>query len=83
MYSTAVLNITIALILIGVWLVSPSYIIVIGLAELVPIFWCIPMVDSYSKKIKRREPVGVGFKICTLLFVNWVAGILMLCDRED
>lgn len=48
----------------------------------IPLCWCIPMVDHYSKKTKRGECVSVGFKICSLLFVSFFAGILMLCDSE-
>ena len=49
---------------------------------LIPLAWCIPMVISYSNKLKRGEPISIGFKICTLLFVNTIAGILMLCDKD-
>ena len=48
---------------------------------LLPLAWMLPMTISYCKKIKKGEPVSTGFKICTLLFVNTVAGILMLCDE--
>ena len=44
--------------------------------------WCLPMTIVYFKKTKKGEPIGVGFKICTLLFVNTIAGILMLCDND-
>ena len=44
--------------------------------------WYIPMVISYSRKLKRGKKVSTGFKICTLLFVSTIAGILMLCDRD-
>ena len=44
--------------------------------------WCLPMTLSYSNKRKRGERVGTGFKICTLLFVNMIAGILMLCEED-
>ena len=47
-----------------------------------PLAWCIPMTLSYSDKIKKGEPVSATFKICTLLFVNTIAGILMLLDNE-
>ena len=50
---------------------------------LIPLAWCLPMTLSYCKKIKRGEPVGIGFKICTLIFVNTIAGILMLCDENN
>ncbi len=49
---------------------------------LVPLAWCIPMCISYSRKIKNGEYISTGFKICTLIFVNTIAGILMLCDKE-
>jgi len=49
---------------------------------LIPLTWTIPMTTSYCNKIKNGQPVSVGFKICTLLFVNVIAGILMLCDKD-
>ena len=50
---------------------------------LIPLAWCIPMTISYSNKLKNGLPVSTGFKICTLLFVNTIAGILMLCDKDN
>ena len=44
--------------------------------------WTLPMTISYCNKIKRGEKIGTGFKICSLLFVNTIAGILMLGDGE-
>jgi len=44
--------------------------------------WCLPMTISYSKSRKNGTPVSTGFKVCSLLFVNTVAGILMLCDNQ-
>lgn len=49
---------------------------------LIPLAWCLPMTIHYCKKVKNGEPVSIGFKVCTLLFVGQIAGILMLCDRE-
>ena len=51
-------------------------------AFLIPLAWCLPMTLSYCKKIKNGEPVSIGFKICSLLFVNVIAGILMLVDQD-
>ena len=48
---------------------------------LIPLAWCLPMTIVYFKKVNRGEDVGTGFKVCTLLFVNTIAGILMLCDK--
>ena len=45
---------------------------------LIPLAWCIPMTVNYSNKIKNHEPISTGFKVCTLIFVSIVAGILML-----
>lgn len=50
---------------------------------LIALAWCLPMTISYNNKIKRGEPVSVGFKVCSLLFVNTIAGILMLCDKDS
>ena len=45
--------------------------------------WCLPMTLSYFNKVKQGIPVTTGFKVCSLLFVNMVAGILMLCDNDQ
>lgn len=34
----------------------------------------------YFAKAKYREPVNAVFKICVFIFINSIAGILMLCD---
>jgi uncharacterized membrane protein YvbJ len=56
--------------------------VVMGL-YLIPLAWCLPMTISYCNKIKNGEPVSTGFKICTWLFVNTIAGIVMLCDSDN
>lgn len=50
---------------------------------LIPLAWCIPMTISYCKKLKRGEPISTGFKVCSLLFVSLLGGILMLCDKDN
>ena len=47
---------------------------------LIGAIWCIPMTMHYFKKTESGEPVSLAFKICTLLFVSQVAGILMLVE---
>ena len=44
--------------------------------------WCLPMTISYGRNRKNGIPVSIGFKVCSLIFVNTIAGILMLCDRS-
>lgn len=47
---------------------------------LIPLAWTIPMTVIYCKRSKQGIPMGTGFKVCTLLFVSLIAGILMLCE---
>lgn len=53
-----------------------------GFVSLLPLIWMTIMTKHYFKATKNQEPVGVGFKVCTLIFVSLVAGILMLCDTS-
>ena len=47
---------------------------------LIPLCWTIPMTLHYCKATQEHRPLGTGFKVCSLIFVNLIAGILMLCD---
>ena len=49
----------------------------------IPLIWCIPMTITCFKKLEAGEPLGLGFKICTLIFVSRIAGILMLILDEN
>lgn len=49
---------------------------------IIPLAWCLPMTISYSRKVQNKEPISLGFKICILLFVSRIAGILLLVDDE-
>lgn len=48
----------------------------------IPLAWCIPMTISYFNKVKTGQPISTGFKVCSLLFVSLLGGILMLCDKD-
>lgn len=50
---------------------------------LIPLCWCVPMTVSLVNKLNRRQTITTGFKVCTLLFVSLVAGILLLCRDES
>lgn len=56
--------------------------VVMGL-YIIPLCWVLPMTIVYCNRSSRGIPMGVGFKVCTLLFVSLIAGILMLCDNDD
>ena len=49
--------------------------------SLIPLAWCIPMTVHLYRVAERGETPSTAFKICSLLFVNTIAGILMLCDK--
>lgn len=48
-----------------------------------PLAWMLPMLVVYCKRLKLRAPIGMGFKICTLIFFNIIAGVLLLCDSAE
>lgn len=50
---------------------------------LLPLAWCLPITISIFKKINNNEPVGTGLKVCALLLVNLVGGILLLCRSDN
>ena len=49
---------------------------------LIPLCWCLPMTIIYFGRVNRGEKISVAFKVCSLIFVNIIAGILMLCDKD-
>ena len=56
--------------------------VILGL-YIIPLAWMLPMTISLSNKLNNKEPISIGFKICILLFVNTIAGILLLCRKGD
>ena len=50
---------------------------------IIPLAWMLPMTLSLSNKLNNKEPISVGFKICILLFGNTIAGILLLCRKDE
>lgn len=49
----------------------------------VPLAWTLPMTLTVSRKIKAREPIGTALKVCALLFVSLISGILLLCHNDE
>ena len=49
---------------------------------LIPLIWAIPMTIVLFRRMNNGEPIGVGFKVCTLLFLSLIGGILLLV-REN
>ncbi len=55
---------------------------IMGFVYLIPLLWTIPMTISVFKKSKNGTKISTGFKVCVLLFVNLIAGIILLCDND-
>ena len=49
---------------------------------IIPLIWAIPMTVHYFNCVRDGRPVGIGFKVCSLLFVSLIGGILMLIDND-
>lgn len=50
---------------------------------LLPLAWCLPITISVFNSIRDNRPIGIGIKVCALLFVNVIAGICLLCMNDD
>lgn len=50
---------------------------------LIPLAWCIPMTITVFNRLRDRQPISTGMKVCVLLFVNIVAGICLLCMDDN
>lgn len=49
----------------------------------IALIWQIPMTIYYYKAVINKKKTSTGFKVCTLIFLNLISGILMLCDKDD
>ncbi len=50
---------------------------------LIPLAWCIPLTVTAFRAINNQQPISVAVKVCTLLFVNTIAGIIMLTVSDN
>ena len=50
---------------------------------LIPLCCTVPMTVHYWKACKNNQLGGIGFKVCSLLFVSLIAGVLMLIDSDN
>lgn len=54
-----------------------------GSIGFIGLIWCIPMTIFYNFQQRKGKDVSTAFKICTLLFVNLIAGIIMLTSAKE
>jgi len=50
---------------------------------LIPLAWCLPITINVFKKLKAGLPISTGLKVCSLLFVNLIAGVCLLCMEDE
>lgn len=50
--------------------------------SIIPLAWCIPMTMYVYEYYKGERDLSLAFMICTLIFVNPIAGILLLIESE-
>ena len=50
---------------------------------LIPLCWCLPMTLKVKRARDEGEELSLGFKICVLIFVNTISGILLLVGDES
>ena len=48
-----------------------------------PLAWTLPMTLHYNNCLKRKTQPSLAFKVCVLIFVNLIAGILMIVDSDE
>lgn len=50
---------------------------------ILPLAWCLPITLSVFSAFHNQKPIGTGLKVCTLLLVNMLAGICLLCMNDS
>ena len=62
--------------------VMETIVIVGAIFGLIPLLWILPMSKKIWKAMNEGTTLTTGFKICTLLFVNLILGIVLLCLKD-
>ncbi len=52
-------------------------------AFIIPLCWTVPMTVHYFRCCRENQPVSTAFKVCSILFVSLVGGILMFFDNTN
>lgn len=50
---------------------------------LFPLLWTIPMTKKIYHAKETNTKLTIGFDVCVLLFLNMIAGILLLVDDSE
>lgn len=53
------------------------------IAGAISLCWSLPMTIHVYNNYNSSHKIGTAFKVCVLLFVNFIAGILLLSDNQQ
>ena len=56
--------------------------LVFGISSLIPLLWILPKRKKIISAMKGEITLSAGFKIGTLIFVNAIVGIILLCRKD-
>ena len=62
--------------------VMETIVIVRAIFGLIPLLWILPMSKKILKAMKNGTTLTTGFKVCTLIFVNIILGVVLLSQRD-
>ncbi|MBQ2894851.1 MAG: hypothetical protein IJE92_04965, partial [Clostridia bacterium] len=62
--------------------VMETIVIVGAIFGLIPLLWVLPMSKKILKAMKEGTTLTTGFKVCTLIFVNLILGVVLLCQKD-
>lgn len=75
--------------IIGLWVdaaglhLATHILLIILACSAIPLCWIVPITIVVGKRLGDKRPISIALKICTLLFVCVVSGILMLCMSNE
>lgn len=50
---------------------------------IIPLAWMVPLTISVYKGYKGEKEMSMALRVCVLIFVNMIAGILLLVDNDQ
>ena len=50
---------------------------------IIPLAWMIPMTVHTYRVYKGMKANTIAFGVCSLIFLNLISGILLLCSKKD
>ena len=50
---------------------------------ILPLAWCLPITLTVRSRMRSGRPIGVGLKVCALIFVSLIGGIALLADTDS